>query len=228
MGVEWDIGCTKCKVHIWLGSQKPYKWEGFQIPVENLKRFLSLHANCKESHGNFLLINDGTAIVPWEEEETEHEWKEDILSRTYCFDSYSEEGLKCAHYDCQAKLSEDENIRKQNKNLRRGKFLWFCDDKCFQNFLDFQANERDNPIYDSFGDTIESSQLFEMGCTSCQQFVPIDHQENKLGTIRNYQYLAEFLCEHIGPNHALKFNMDDKYAPWKDARTKNNWEEFVE
>ncbi len=226
MGVEWSIGCKKCKTHIWLGSQKSFKWGGFQIGDKIAKRFLSLHANCNNLDGNLLLINDGTIQVPWEADEERNEWKEDILSRSFCFDSQYQGNIVCA--DCNKELGQNEDLRKQNGNLMKNPFLWFCNENCFSNYIEFHKKERETFIYDSTKDDLPSASndLFEIGCTICKAYVVIDNKENSIGLTKNFEYLALFLSEHVGLDHILKLNINGENILWRDIELKNSWKEY--
>ena len=227
MGVEWHLGCLKCKRQIWLGSQKPFKWTGFQIGDENVKRFLSIHSLChKNANGNLLLTNDGTTKIPWEDENERFEWEEDILSREFCFDSYSQEGLKCAN--CSKSIKVDEESRKLNGNLMKSQYLWFCNDTCFDNYLEFNKRDREKFIHDSTNDlpTNLKEYSIEVGCTNCKIYVTIDNQKDSFNKIKNFEYLALFLCEHLGHNHFLKVNIDNKDIPWKETKLHNEWKEY--
>ena len=227
MGVEWNIGCIKCKRQIWLGSQKPFKWQGFQIGDKIVKRFLSLHSKCFNNlDGNLLLTNDGTVEVPWESDSERFEWKEDILSRSFCFDSWHQENIICAN--CGKELNADENCRKQDGNSMKSPFLWFCDKKCFLNYMEVNKNEREKFIYDSTNDYLELivDNLFEVGCTKCKTYVAIDNKTDSNNFTKNFEYLALFLGEHVGQEHILKVNIDNKNTPWRQTEINNNWKEY--
>jgi hypothetical protein len=177
MGVEWSLGCLKCKTFLWLGSQKPFKWNGFQISNESVKRFLAMHSNLKSPQCHLFLINDGTREVPWEENS---EWKEDILSRNFCYDSYSPKGLICG--SCEILLSEWEkktesplipanDLRKSGK-IQKNEYLWFCDPLCFQKYLQFQSQERETFLYDSTEEPLGFLEKYhwDIGCTQCKEY----------------------------------------------------------
>ena len=221
MGVEWHIGCLKCKRQIWLGSQKPFKWKGFQIGDENIKRFLFLHSVCEsKTNGNFLLTNDRTAKIPWESDNEKLEWQEDILSRSFCFDSWKENHIICAN--CSKKIKTDKEPT--NENLIKSTFLWFCNESCFDNYIEYNRRKREYFIYDSTNDPIPLTigDSFEVGCAKCKTFVIIDNQSNLLNKTKDFEYFALFLCEHIGFNHRLKINVDNKYS-WRQLE---DWIEY--
>ena len=97
MGIEANMGCLGCKKNIWLGSMKPYKWNGFQIPNKDVFRFLSLHSNNKNSNCRLNYTHDAGDESPWDEfVDIKKEWQEDVNSR-YFWDSYSEEGTICGN-----------------------------------------------------------------------------------------------------------------------------------
>lgn len=194
MGVEWNIGCLKCKKYIWLGSQKPFSWKGFQIGAENVKKFLLLHSECSDIE-NLLLANDSTINVPWEIENSN--WKEDILSRTFCFDSLHQGGIHCAF--CSKNIEHS-----QEKKLKISYYLWFCDKKCFNGYLQIQNK---HSIYNSTDDYLNiDEQLLNVSCNSCKAYVIVD-DNSKSNFSKKYENLALFLCEHIGHDHLLKANV---------------------
>ncbi len=226
MGVEWHIGCIKCKRQIWLGSQKPHKWQGFQIGDEIVKRFLSLHAGCDHLDGNLLLTNDGTVEIPWETDDEISGWKEDILSRSFCFDSWHQDTIICA--SCGKELSRDESLRRQHGNLMKNPLLWFCNEKCFSNYIESTEKERGQLIYDSTKDPLPPiiKDLFEIGCTKCKTYIAIDNQKDSFGKTKDFEYLALFLCEHVGNDHILKLNIDNQHIPWREIGLGNDWTEY--
>lgn len=227
MGVEWNIGCLKCKRQIWLGSQKPFNWKGFQIGDESVKRFLSLHALCNNQvDGNLLLTNDETTKVPWEDNEERLEWNEDILSRTFCFDSLNSEGIICAY--CSEKLEVDEESRKRKGNLKKNQFLWFCNEACFDNYIEYNRKDRGRFIYDSTKDQLPQikQDSFEAGCINCKSYIVINKQKDTKGKTRDIEYFALFLCEHLGHDHLLKINIGNNNIPWRETKLHNEWKEY--
>lgn len=228
MGVEWHIGCQKCKIHIWLGSQKPFKWHGFQIGEASVKRFLSLHSACgnEDENGNFLLTNDGTADAPWDEENTD--WRDDILSRYFCFDSLSvnyntnETNLDCAH--CGKRLEGNE----AKGEVKKSEFLWFCDKNCFNKYVEEDMVERGHYIYDSSEDIVDDSadNYLEVACTCCKTYCNINYTKDNYERERDYEYLALFMGEHLGHEHALKANTNSQNAAWAAEKIKQNWTEY--
>ena len=98
MGVEWEIGCEHCRQFVWLGSQKPASWEGFQMGNDYVERFLGLHAYRSDRPCQLVVYNDGSApSAPWEEDnEGWLDWKEDILSRNF-WDSFSNKQIQCGN-----------------------------------------------------------------------------------------------------------------------------------
>lgn len=229
MGVEWKIGCLKCKHHIWLGSQKPFKWKGFQIENENVVRFLSLHSCCNSPlSGNLLLANDGTSNIPWEEENEQSEWQEDILSRTFCFDSWSHEGLICAHCSEKLEANTDRNRNTAQKILKKSQYLWFCNQVCFASYIEFNQKRRDADIYDSSQIILpETAEVcLEIGCTQCKNFVVINHQKDRLGNVKDFEYLALFLSEHVGHDHLLIAAINPSKMLWSDNETHSLWREY--
>jgi hypothetical protein len=202
MGVEWDIGCVRCRRFVWLGSQKPYKWEeGFQIGAATLRRFLGLHpfeAGCELS-----LANDGTAEVPWDEDDSaDSGWREDLLSRSF-WDSWGEGGQVCAQ--CGA-----PELR---GGLRRGDYLWLCGEACLAAYRRAQAEERGRPTYDSTDDPLPRPQggALAIACLDCRSYCVADGQEDARGMTRDLCYLAHFLSEHIG-GHRLAASFDPRVA----------------
>lgn len=227
MGVEWNLGCLKCKKQIWLGSQKPFSWKGFQIGDENVKRFLLIHSLCNnKANGNLLLTNDETTKIPWEDDSKKLEWKEDILSRTFCFDSYSQEGLKCAN--CSKSIEVDNESKMLNGKLMKSQYLWFCNDSCLDNYIEFNRTQRQNFIYDSTNDIPINLKEYsiEVSCTNCKVFVSIDNNKDSCNRAINFEYLALFLCEHVGHDHSLKVHIDGNDNFGKQTKLHNDWKEY--
>src|SRR5687768_10236372 len=113
---------------------------------------------------------------PWYNDDTKLEWQEDILSRTFCFDSWNNEGhITCA--ECGKMLEADEENRKQNGNIMKNSFLWFCNEACFDNYVEYNIKERENFIYDSTNDQQPpaTGTAFEVCCIDCKTFVVIDN-----------------------------------------------------
>ena len=204
MGVEWDIGCARCRRFIWLGSQKPYKWEdGFQVGAATLRRFLGLHplaAGCE-----LLLTNDGTAEVPWDEDDDDasgDSWREDLLSRSF-WDSWGEDGQVCAQ--CGAP--------ERPGGLRRSIYLWLCGEACLAAYRRAQAEERDRLTYDSTDDPLPGTRggALAIACLDCRSYCVADDRDDGAGTTRDLRYLAHFLCEHVG-GHRLAASFDPRAA----------------
>ncbi|OQP40989.1 hypothetical protein A4H97_15425 [Niastella yeongjuensis] len=228
MGIEWNIGCLKCKRQIWLGSEKPYKWKGFQIKNEDVERFLSLHSQCdKNINGNLLLTNDGTIDIPWYSDDTKLEWQEDILSRTFCFDSWFNKAFYCP--GCSKKLDDDEELRKLNGDVKKNSYLWFCNDACFDRYVENYRKNEETIIYDSTNDQQQpaTGAVFEVCCTRCKTFVVIDNLKDADEITRDFEYLALFLEEHIGHDHLLKVNFDNNNILWKETKYMDKWKEYV-
>lgn len=215
MGVEWHIGCLKCKKFIWLGSQKPFSFKGFQIGNQNVKRFLYLHSECdKNEIGNLLLTSDGIDKTPWISNENT-EWKEDILSRSFCFDSLKIDTINdikniiCANCG-KAIETNKHNIKSKDLLLKKGDLLWFCDEDCFDKYVEYNQEERDHLIYDSTNDAIKIStnSILHVACTICKKYVILDDKKISNSLKRDFEYLGLFLCEHIGHEHKIRTNND--------------------
>lgn len=216
MGVEWDIGCERCRRYIWLGSQKPNRWLGFQVGDEVVRRFLGLHPAA--SGCQLRLTNDGTSNVAWEDGVASG-WREDILSRTF-WDSSRVDGLVCGH--CEAPRPE----------LRKNQYLWFCGESCFDGYQTYQAAERDRPIYDSTADALAVADTSELAvaCLDCQEFLIVDGSQVEPKVVRDIHYLALFLCEHIGEHRLLAVHIapggDDPRCPWHGLQA-TAWRPYV-
>lgn len=188
MGIEWNLGCTRSKHHIWLGSQKPYKWRGFQLPLDNLRRFVALHpsdgvtgnpmTSARQANGgNLLLANDYTLEVPWEDDETT--WREDLLSRSFCWDSwdYHKQQMSCAQ--SQKVLPSTEEARLAAGHLKKGEELWFYSQADFEEWVAFQETERWTLIHDSTDQVVEMGpSVLEMGCTVCKEYYCMETAED--------------------------------------------------
>lgn len=203
MGVEWDIGCERCRHFVWLGSQKPYKWAGFQLGDDEVRSFLALHTGDRGCQ--LRLTNDGTTAVAWEDGAPSG-WREDILSRSF-WDSRSEAGLICAQ--CEA----------ADPGLHKNQLLAFCGEPCFEAYRAAQL-ERDHSIHDSSSERVALApgMQLSLACLDCRAYLIVDDQPDVHGVTRDMQYLALFACEHIGPHRLLALYIDpdseDPSLPW--------------
>ena len=110
----------------------------------------------------------------------------------------------------------------------KAQYLWFCNDYCFDNYLEFNRIEREYFIHDSTNDPPISlkEHSMEVGCTKCKIYTTIDNQKDSFGKIKNFEYLALFLCEHVGHDHLLKVNIGNRDIPWKETKLQNEWKEY--
>ena len=199
MGVEWHIGCLKCKKYIWLGSMKISKWNGFQIGNEVVNQFLSMHTN--NIHNCKLLIECDNNDYLWWEKPTE--WEEDIISRSF-WDSYSDEDqIKCGQ--CERLLFTTDTAEHERLGIMKNKYLWFCNDICFNDYLKKEYEEHGRMIYDSSNDKnmVPSNSILEVGCDLCNEFISIDNSLDEDGRIKDFEYLADFFIEHLGHQSIL-------------------------
>ena len=235
MGVEWDLGCERCHRFLWLGSQKPLKWRGFQVGDAVVRRFMGLHD--RRQGCTLRLTNDGCAEAPWEDGAASG-WREDVLSRTF-WDSWSAQGLDCAH--CGAKgprTAEPGAAPTAGSGLLKNRALWFCAEACFAEYCAYQASERDHLIYDSSGDALPfaAESRLAVACLDCRVDLLVDGDDNGHGTLRDMEELAVFLCEHLGnqdpsPHRlaAAHIPPGDTSVPWRGQGAEaERWREFVD
>lgn len=224
MGVEAEIGCLSCKKYIWLGSMKPEKWRGFQIPNKDVFRFFSLHSKNQNSNCNLYYTHDlGVETPPWNEDK---KWQEDVNSRSF-WDSYSENGKICGN--CNKRLA-DKNDKELGDNIKKGTYLWFCNNACFEAYKRDYRIRLDIEIYDSTEDEVikSNSENLVIGCSHCKSYCLIDNEKDASGIIRDYRYLHEFLIEHAFHRSLMIYikSNSKKKAPWEEIDTKASWREY--
>lgn len=240
MGVEWDLGCERCLRFLWLGSQKPMKWGGFQVGDGVVRRFMGLHDHRQGC--TLRLTNDGCPEAPWEEESgAANQWQEDVLSRSF-WDSWTAQGLDCAH--CGAKgprAPASDTAQASISGLLKNRALWLCGERCFVDYCAYQATERDRRIYDSSDDVITFAEesLLAVACLDCRVYLVVDGKDDGLGTLRDMEQLALFLCEHIGNDisdqgasgHRLAASHitqgEEAEAPWQGPGSER-WHAFTD
>lgn len=216
MGIEAEIGCLRCKKYIWLGSMKPYKWKGFQIPNSDIFRFLSLHSNNQNSNCKLIYTHDtNKEVPPWNEnQKIKKEWQEDINSRSF-WDSFSDKGIICGNCN---RLLIDKNGNEIHDNIQKNTYSWFCNQTCFEEYNKKYKEEQNITIYDSTNDEgIKSaSQNITVGCTQCKSYTIINGQKDNSGTIKDYEYFHLFLCEHAFHLDLVVFigDFDKTKPPW--------------
>jgi hypothetical protein len=229
MGVEWELGCERCLRFLWLGSQKPLKWRGFQVGDAVVRRFMGLHD--RQGGCTLKLTNDGCASAPWEDG-AHSGWREDVLSRTF-WDSWSAEGLDCAHCGATGPRSVAPGTSpERGPGLRKNAALWFCDEPCFAEYCDYQATQRDRQIYDSTDDVVPfgPESVLAVACLDCRAYLRVDGADDGGGTLRDMEALAHFLCEHIGDHRLAALHIapgeEDRSGPWlgDDA---DRWRAYV-
>lgn len=231
MGTEVEIGCLGCKKKIWLGSMKPYKWKGFQIPDNDVYRFLSLHSNNHNPNCKLQYLQDGRDEgYPWSEEiDGDKSWEEDINSRWF-WNSHSEEGMICGH--CKKLLSDINGNEIVPNAIEKNSRSWFCDETCFENYKAFYEKKLNIRIYDSTKDigVKSSSNIIEVGCTQCKSYTIINNKKDECGTFKDYEFLHLFLMEHSFDKNLIVFIGDYTTAetPWTNELTKQLWEEYKE
>ena len=224
MGIEAEIGCTSCKKYIWLGSMKPYKWNGFQIPDKDAFRFFSLHSKNQHASCNLYYTHDaGDELPPWDENE---EWQEDINSRNF-WNSYSEDGKICGNCN---KLLINKEGKELASYIQKNIYALFCDSTCFEEYVADYARKWDTKIYDSTNtERVKSdSKFLEIGCTHCKRYCIIDHQKDSSGIMKDYEYLHNFLTEHAFHKSLILYTETntDISPPWKEDNNKALWKEY--
>jgi len=229
MGVEWKLGCERCLRFLWLGSQKPLKWRGFQVGDGVVRRFMGLH----DSRGGcaLTLTNDGCAEPPWEDG-VESGWREDVLSRTF-WDSWSPAGMDCAHCGATGPRGAAANASTEaGSGLRKNQALWFCTASCFAEYCAYQATQRDRLIYDSTDDPVPfgPESVLAVACLDCRVHLTVDGADDDGGTARDMEALAHFLCEHVGEHRLAALHRtpgeSDERCPWLGADA-DSWRAFV-
>lgn len=142
MGVDWDLACVTCRQWAWLGSMKPWKWNGFQMGNAFVAELLSLHA---EPSCTLMVASDARAFVPpWQHDEAASGWLEDLRSRWF-WDSLrshvTPHQMVCG--TCEAPLElpatpHGATLRREGFCSLRGaatplvvgRYLWFCGPAC--------------------------------------------------------------------------------------------------
>lgn len=125
--------------------------------------------------------------------------------------------------------ADEENRRKEDGNIVKGPFLWFCEENCFNDYAAQQKAESGTSIYDSTHDHLPQKFVddsFEIGCTECKTYALIDNQPDPDGEKRDFEYLAIFLCDHVGRDHVLKVGISEEHALWKNPETANDWKRY--
>lgn len=147
MGTEWDLACVSCRNWVWLGSLKPWKWNGFQMGNRLVAEFFSVHA---QAGCSLIVTSDArTFDPPWEHDAPATGWHEDLRSRWFWDSSRLDTRppqMVCAA--CRALLSlpsgpDAEQLRQAGydpapgaaKPLIMGRYLWFCGPDCRQRYL---------------------------------------------------------------------------------------------
>lgn len=226
MGVEWEIGCEACKKFIWLGSMKPYKWNGFQVSDATVRRFLSLHAIAQKQGCHLLLMNDYSDDEPWNNDPDA--WQEDIVSRSFWDSITSEKEFSCGN--CGKALMEEPM---EYHYIQRNQYLWLCSPECLAVYVaQNRSHWGESCIYDSAQDTalFDTEAPLEVGCTECRSYVVIDDKStDKYDHVQDFEYLAHFLCEHMGCGHLLAHFEgagQTLTVPWRNASTASEWQVF--
>jgi hypothetical protein len=160
-----------------------------------LERFLALHPHSSPRACELYLSNDGHDDADWEQEG--FGWQEDILSRRF-WDSYHQKTIRCAA--CHKTLSDDWTRPPRENVMRLSRGLYVCHAECRDRYLHMPHPDRHHPIYDSSSDKtgIEPDKILLVGCTQCKEFAAVDGLMEADGTVRDFQYLAEFMSEHVG------------------------------
>jgi hypothetical protein len=71
MGAEWDLACRTCREYAWLGSVKPFKWDGFQIGNLAAAEIIAqhTHATCElvldVDHAADVWSDSGKPLLGW-------------------------------------------------------------------------------------------------------------------------------------------------------------------
>ncbi|RAJ87431.1 hypothetical protein CLV59_101181 [Chitinophaga dinghuensis] len=216
MGVEMHIGCLSCKKFIWLGSQKAYKWEGFQLQHHHVKTFMTWHSmpDCELFHSN-----DGTMEVPWDNHP--QEWEEDSRSRSF-WDSYQNKGIGCAH--C-GKLIDD-----QASPVILTEWFQLCNNKCKQDYCDEYLDRYDLRIYDSSKDQPDvSKSTWTIACHTCKTYYTVESEEYTRAD--TYKHLSLFLSIHMHKDYGLYkiyhyVTPCIPTLPWQHPATAHEWKPY--
>jgi hypothetical protein len=200
MGVEWTLACVGCRHFAWLGSMKPYKWNGFQVGDGVVAELLALHSGPDCS---LIVSSDARAWTPaWAHDDATAGWLEDLRSRWF-WDSIVSDveplGMICAV--CRAPLQlpatpEGEALRRAGYRshaggavpLVVGRYLWFCGPNCLDRHRSVPGR-----TWRACSDLAATTRL-EIGCLHCG----VQHSLGDIaGDPERALAFAEWLTEHI-------------------------------
>jgi hypothetical protein len=195
MGVEWSLLCASCREFAWLGSMKPWKWNGFQIDTSSVLELLSLHALAERAGSDRceLFIDVDSSRVETFSLEPADGWREDLRSRTFWTSiSVSTEPPRALCAECSRWLAVltrgGEPVRQKGAQdaIVIGSALWLCDDRCLRAFASrpgrvFRAAPRRGAL--------------TLGCRSCASEIIADGADSLA--------LAEWFTDHLAPGCAL-------------------------
>lgn len=198
MGVEWSLLCASCREFAWLGSMKPWKWNGFQVDASSVLELLSLHAldppgDRGDREACTLYLDANSARVETFSLDVEDGWLEDLRSRRF-WDSVSVSTdppralcAECARFlavlprgaaPARQKGAEDAIVL--------GSYLWLCDPLCLRAFSSRPGHVyRPAPAY----------RELTLTCRACATELAADRVDALA--------LAEWLAEHLAPGCAL-------------------------
>lgn len=210
MGNELQLGCLSCKIHLWLGSKKPEKWQGFQLHHPTVKRFLTWHSkpDCE-----LFMSDDYTNNVPWDDHPKE--WKEDITSRSY-WDSITDKGFVCA--ECNHLLTNAEDY------LSLTPYLAFCNTTCHDTYIRYNEEERQCFIYDSRKDIpVTSKTEWAVTAIGSGVYWEMEKAENE------WLHLACFFNSYFSTCTFKVYTYsteETKLQPWHSADTMQHWQAY--
>jgi hypothetical protein len=198
MGVEWTVVCSTCREFCWLGSMKPWKWSGFQVDLDSVREWFSLHARPACSiliDVNSARVDEGITLDP------EDGWSEDLRSRRF-WESYSTSTkpprMHCAECNKWLAVVEDDRaprlIDASARPIVIGSYLWLCDERCLTAFARRPGRVWRRAVPRRAGESLR------VGCAACASEVDAD----KIEPLE----MAAWLTEHLGPECALAARID--------------------
>ncbi len=213
MGVEMHMGCLSCKKFLWLGSEKPYAWEGFQLQHHYVKSFMTWHSmpDCELFHAD-----DGTTDIPWQK--NTEEWEEDSRSRSF-WSSNRQDKIVCAKCGI--------SLEGQSNPIILAEWFQLCSTSCQKAYADHYMSILDYRIYDSSKDQPDVNKTaWTVACHTCNTYYTVESQA--FTPEETYMQLALFLCEHMHKGYGLYkvYHYAEPCTtpfPWQHPDTAHEW-----
>lgn len=194
MGVEWSLLCASCREFAWLGSMKPWKWNGFQVDTSSVLELLSLHANSRQNREPCALYLDANSSrVATYSLDVDDGWSEDLRSRRF-WDSVSvaTDPPRALCAECSRWLAvlprggSPQRQRGAERAIVIGSYLWLCDERCLRAFSSRPGRAyRPAPAW----------RELVLECRACASEIVADRADTLA--------LAEWFTDHLAPECAL-------------------------